>query len=327
MQTMVCQGTKPVGATYQIVTGQDSTIKTIVLDESSAAGVSVAENEGFDDAYLKKAAIPKPVLAEANLLMKTISDDDQDFMGKALLVGIEDKSSLGQTPNELERLANGEGHRFSVYQVAAAGLKDGSITLPLESVDVEVGTRVKFYVRDGVAAKEEVKAMLKGYQVQLMGEHFVTDGRKSFSPTGCMILPTMDRGVKLFGGKPGFESNELSKAAPSASSVSGLFCNGVIGTLNGCFRSKNAPSEKTSVHGSGSGYALFSSSKLKSERDTLLVERQYSNIIISITYLHACFSLSIFFICRAQNRRGRCMMQQQRCEKLSKTVTHQNYMT
>ena len=63
-----------------------------------------------------EARIPKPVLAEANFLMKTLSDDDQAFMRKALLVGLEQGGALGHTPSELARLAEGKGHGFKVHQ-------------------------------------------------------------------------------------------------------------------------------------------------------------------------------------------------------------------
>ena len=34
---------------------------------------------------------------------------------------------IRRTPNELARLAKGEGHRFMVRQIASAGMKDGSV--------------------------------------------------------------------------------------------------------------------------------------------------------------------------------------------------------
>jgi hypothetical protein len=103
-----------------------------------------------------KAAIPKPVLAEANYLMKTLSDDDQAFMRKFLLVGLERSGGMiGSSPSEIIRLAEGKGHRFTVHQVASAGMKDGSVTLPLGSVNVELGTRMRFFVRDGSFGRKE----------------------------------------------------------------------------------------------------------------------------------------------------------------------------
>ena len=220
MKTMVCQGTKPVGATYRVVTGEGSTIKSIVLDESTPI------DDSFDPSYVNKASIPKPVLAEANFLLKTLSDDDQAFMRKALLIGIEQGGPTGRSPSEFERLAEGEGHQYSVYQVASAGMKDGSVTMPLGSIDLHPGTRVKFFVRDNDAAKTEISSILKGYSMKVLEEAFVTDGRKTFYPTGCLMFPTLDRGTRLFGGKPGFESQQISEAIPALQSLSGLFCNG-----------------------------------------------------------------------------------------------------
>ena len=93
-----------------------STISAIVLDE--AATVEEDEEEDEDDdrddygsgkdavdamsetqkreakrarllADYAKARIPKPPLAEANFVMKRLSDDDQAYMRRALLIGLE----------------------------------------------------------------------------------------------------------------------------------------------------------------------------------------------------------------------------------------------
>ena len=220
MRTMIFQGTKPVGATYRVAAGEGSTIRSIVLDESSPVV------ESFDPNYINKASIPKPVLAEANFLMKTLSDDDQSFMSKALLIGIEQGGPMGRSPSELERLAKGKGHQYSVYQVASAGMKDGSVTMPLGALDVQPGSRIKFFVRDGEVSKKEIKSILKGYSMKVLEEAFITDGRKTFYPTGCLMFPTLDRGTRVFGGRPGYESQQVSEAIPALQSLSGLFCNG-----------------------------------------------------------------------------------------------------
>jgi hypothetical protein len=66
--------------------------------------------------------------------MKRLSDDEQSFMRKTLLIGLERGSSnncgnigSGQmsNTNELEQLAQGDGHRYIVHQVASAGMQDG----------------------------------------------------------------------------------------------------------------------------------------------------------------------------------------------------------
>lgn len=234
---MIAQGAKPVGGVYRVVAagnagsgkpgsleeeGNRSTISAIVLDEVATAALDEEEEDeedleeedlqSLDEKELKrakmaqdyaKARIPKPPLAEANFLMRRLSDDDQAFMRRALLIGLE-RGNLINTPNELARLAKGEGHRFTVRQVASAGMKDGSVTFPLGSVDVEVGARCRFFVRDGEFAKKEVEALWTGYKKKEL-ERTLLGGEEVNPPTGCFVYPTLDRGSKLFG-KTGFES-------------------------------------------------------------------------------------------------------------------------
>lgn len=274
IKTMVAQGAKPVGGVYQIVKGEESTIAAIALDEAATELVKEAEDidegedsdeDDIDDADTKakiaaayaKARIPKPVLAEANFLMRTLSDDDQSFMRKALLVGLERGGSVGRTPSELARLAEGKGHRFTVHQVASAAMKDGSITLSLGSVDVKPGTRFRFYVRESTFAKKEVEALWLGHKKRVLTE--TMQGSSSFSPTGCFLFPTLDRGSKFFLGKAGFESNAASQFLPTVPCISGFFSNGVIGALES--DPNTNITEPTSLYGSASGYVLFGSSK------------------------------------------------------------------
>jgi small ligand-binding sensory domain FIST len=276
VKQMIAQGAKPVGGVYQIVKGKETTIQAIALDEAATELVQLAEQEEgaeeapeeeeIDDSDTKaklaqayvKARIPKPVLAEANFLMKTLSDDDQAFMRKALLVGLERGGSLGRTPSELARLAEGKGHAFTVHKVASAGVVEGSITLSVGSVDVKPGTRLRFYVRESPYAKKEVEAIWMGYKKRLLAES-TKKGTTSFTPTGCFLFATLDRGSKLFLGKPGFESESALEFLPTVPSISGFFSNGVIGAL------ETAPEMgargPTSLFASASGYVLFGSSK------------------------------------------------------------------
>ena len=290
VRTMVAQGCKSVGGIYQVLQAKGSTINAIVLDETASeleresreddeAGVSddddeeeEEEEEDADDtgntkaqmaAAYAKASIPKPILAEANFLMRTLSDDDQAFMRKALLIGLERGGSVGRSPSELARLRAGQGHRFEVQQVASANMKDGSVTLPLGSVDIEPGTRMRFFVRDASFAKQEVEALWMGYKKRVLEESFATDKSEnddkpgSFQPTGCFVMPTLDRGSKFFKGKPGFESGSVTTYLPDITAVSGFFSNGVIMKLDADDQAETC----ASTHGSASGYVLFGSSK------------------------------------------------------------------
>jgi small ligand-binding sensory domain FIST len=285
VRTMVAQGAKPVGGIYQVIKATGSTINAIVLDEVATEleresrdqeGDDVEEEEEDEEegeaeansdqekkaqmaAAYAKASIPKPTLAEANFLMRALSDDDQAFMRKALLVGLERGGSIGRTPSELARLRAGQGHRFEVKQVASAGMKDGSITLPLGSVDVKAGTRMRFFVRAASFAKKEVEALWMGYKKRVLQESFQKndDEKRTFQPTGCFVFPTLDRGSKFFLGKPGFETGSVASFVPDISAISGFFSNGVIMKLDEDDPAELAPG----IHGSASGYVLFGSSK------------------------------------------------------------------
>ena len=297
VDTMIAQGAKPVGGVYRVVAaGQTSpgitteledeasrsTIGAIVLDEAATLEDDEAVEFGQEDeeeemgpdekedkreelmAQYAKARIPKPPLAEANFLMKTLSDDDQAFMRRALLIGLERGGGgvVPSTPNELARLAKGEGHRFTVRQVASAGMKDGSVTFPLGSVNVSVGARCRFFVRDGDFAKTEVKALWTGYKKKEL-EGTLLGGKEETKnpPTGCLVLPTLDRGAKLFGGKEGYESSMASEFLPGVPAISGFFANGVLGKLDGTVAGSavGGSANDNMLHGSSSQYVIFRS--------------------------------------------------------------------
>ena len=107
--------------------------------------------------------LPKPVLAEVNMMVKRLDDDEQAFMKRALLIGVErnfdETTTVGNTVKEFESLATGKGHSYLVRQVASAGMRDGSVTMPKGSVDICPGMRLRFFVRDSEGAKEEVRSL------------------------------------------------------------------------------------------------------------------------------------------------------------------------
>ena len=277
VQNMIARGAKPVGGVYNIVKGEASTISAVALDETATEIIRAAEKLEQDDvedeeededdeaektmaakmaAAYAKARIPKPVLAEANFVMKTLSDDDQAFMTKIILVGLERTGTLGRTASELSRLSEGKGHGYGVHQVASASMKDGSVTLSLGSVDIEQGTRIRFYVRESAFAKKEVEALWTGYKKRNAKQ----DGGSSpkFQPTGCFVFPTLDRGSKFFSGKNGFESSAVSDFLPTLPCISGFFGNGVIGSMV-TDAAVSTVREPVSMNGSASGYFLIGS--------------------------------------------------------------------
>ena len=274
VQSLTALGAKPVGGIYSVLKSQESTIQAIVLDKvaTDALRDSKEEEEDYDDTkndeekeappldkkeamaqLYAKAQIPKPVLAEANFIMRTLSDDDQAFMRRQLLVGLEQGGSVGRSASELERLAKGEGHRFTVYQVASAGMKDGSVHLPLGSVNVVPGTRLRFFVRDSNFAVREIEALWTGYMQRHLNDQF--NEKQAFTAGMCLILPTMDRGSKFFQGKTNFETTTAAKYLRTTQCLSGFYSNGVIGKID----SSVEASANTGLQGSASGYFLIGS--------------------------------------------------------------------
>jgi len=266
-QTLVAPGTKPVGGIYRIVTGNDRTIRAIVLDEEATNNMSLSQEEEEDDddddddeqqqtkaqqlafAYAK-ARIPKPVLAEANFVMRTLSDDDQAAMRSTILMGVERPTTTTTTTNELQRLQEGQGHRWKVTKVGSANMKDGSVTLPLnDNQDLQPGLRVRFFVRDASFSKSENQALWTGYKKVQLTETLLLGGG-SIEPTAAFCWSTQDRGAKYFG-IPSYESRTLTEFLPNVGCVSGFFANGVIGRLD------QHDEQPPQVFGSATTYALL----------------------------------------------------------------------
>lgn len=242
IDTLMAQGAKPVGNVYKVVQGEESTIQIIMADETSSATDSMEEDP--------KAFMPKPVLAEANRIMKNrLTDDEASFMKRTILIGLEQdpyfipglpssqEEQDQQKLDELERLAEGGGHAYNVKQVASAGMKDGSVTFQLGSVDIERGRRMRFFVREPEWCKNEISAILTGYYRKKLSDGFNSDEDSTEStPSGCFMLSTMDRGNKFFGSagtnkssqgnSVAYEGDTLKSYLTGINSVCGFYGNG-----------------------------------------------------------------------------------------------------
>ena len=108
------------------------------------------------------------------------------------------------------------------------------------------------------ALSRQVEALWTGYKKrELEGTMMGGDGGALGPPTACLVLPTLDRGAKLFGGKSGYESGMASRYLPSTPSVFGFFANGVLGKLGGSVAGDG--DGDSMLHGSSSQYVVFRS--------------------------------------------------------------------
>jgi hypothetical protein len=102
-------------------------------------------------------------------------------------------------------------------------------------------------------------------------------------PTACLVLPTLDRGVKLFGGKAGYESNMASKYLPSTSSIFGFFANGVLGDLDDTVATGPTTTgggggvNDNMLHGSSSQYVVFRSKSKRPFYSPRMAEAEAAN--------------------------------------------------
>lgn len=282
IQTMIANGEKPVGNLYRVEKAEGFALQSIIMEDTSANmthphGTSVDKPNHailqsqrrvptrlLGDEYLQ-ARIPKPVLAEANYVMRELNDDDQAFMRSTILMGITERDNPigwnGTSQDELERLQQGAGHSFVVEQVLSASKLTGAVMFNSESVNtIRPGQRVRFYVRNPIFAKKEVEALWQGYKKRTMEEQQQRT-RSTFTPTGCLLFPTIDRGEKCFFGKGGFESRTALTQLPTLPCVYGFFSNGIIGSLD---PDSHLDDEARLSVALGTAYVLIGSSKCRS---------------------------------------------------------------
>lgn len=294
----IALGAKPVGGVYNILKARESTIHAIALDkEETERWFPKTDDDDFDSdmqAYSEKARIPKPPLAEANYLMKNVlSDDERSSMRRQILIGIRNAQSRWSTPSDVVRGSSSTqdslpSSSYRIMAVASAGMKDGSVTLPLGSVDLggkdssasswpsPFASKMRFFVRDSEFAKTEVEHLWTEYTKEILKRQFTEpstdqDESSSFvtSPACCFLFPTLDRGAKFFTGTTtkagtGFESATAARRLPPGIPVTGFFSNAVIGPFfvaGGVTKNmnNNTNDPMASTQGSASGYFWLTS--------------------------------------------------------------------
>lgn len=179
-----------------------------------------------------------------------MTSDPQEalLIQRNMLVGTEAPSSIPASAAQMQAMVEGTTERFLVRAIGRANMKDGSITLPGESL--QVGQRLQFFVRDRVAAASDLDSSLAEYKRRELEESLgsaASEGGPRFTPVGALMFPCFDRGYNLFR-EENYESSHLSRAAPVP--ISGFFCNGVLGPVS--------EGASTSVFGTSTGVVLFS---------------------------------------------------------------------
>ncbi len=195
MDTVVAQGCRPVGVPFFV---------------TSCEGNVLLELDG------------RPALDMLRALFQGLPEEERDRLRTGLLLGI------GMRQGD-EEYAMGD---FVVRNILGMDPTNGSLGI---GAQLETHRVVQFHVRDGRAASEDLRVMLRRYR---------NENRERL-PVAGLLFSCLGRGSGLFG-VPNHDTalfHELVGELP----VGGFFCNGEIGPVRG----------RNYLHGFTSAFALF----------------------------------------------------------------------
>ena len=197
MEALVAQGCRPVGPLFTVTGCASNLIETLDHKPALAALQSVFEGE---DARTR------------------------DLLQRALFVGL-----VGDTL----RLEEPQAGDFLVRNVMGIDGRAGHVAV---GAYLREGMRLRFHVRDGETADEDLRKVIARSALALPGRRVA----------GALLFSCVGRGERLFN-EPDHDSQAFAKAFGSEA-VGGFFCNGEIGPVGG----------GTFLHGFTSCYAVFS---------------------------------------------------------------------
>ncbi len=188
VQTVVAQGCRPIGQPLVITRSNRNVITEL-------AG--------------------QPPLERLRQILGALDDTDQEILRRGIQVGL--------VVNE-HQLNFGRGD-FLIRSLLGSDDPNGSITI---SESVQPGQTIQFHLRDGVAATEDLEALLRGS-----------------AASGVLLFTCNGRGTHLFG-VPSHDSG-LIQGRIGPVPLAGMFCSGEVGMISG----------KTFLHGHTASVALF----------------------------------------------------------------------
>jgi small ligand-binding sensory domain FIST len=151
--------------------------------------------------------LPQSPLEILQALFQTLSEDDRLLAQRALFVGIA-QSAFKQ---------NLEQGDFLIRNLLGVDPKTGAIAI---GDRVRPGQRIQFHLRDAKASEEDLTTLLERYQSQA----------PATSPIGALMFSCLGRGEGLYN-EPDFDSQLFNQFISVP--VSGFFCNGEIGPVEG----------------------------------------------------------------------------------------------
>ena len=195
IETIVAQGCRPIGQTYQVTKGE----RNILLELAAQDGTKITTGD----------AESRPPLEILRDLIPSLSEADRQLAQHSLFVGVardEFKQQLG----------HGD---FLIRNLLGVDPRVGAIAI---GDRVRPGQRIQFHLRDARTSEEDLELLLQRYQ---------EEASKTPDASGALMFSCLGRGEGHYG-KPDFDS-QLFRRYLKNIHLGGFFCNGEIGPVGG----------------------------------------------------------------------------------------------
>lgn len=195
VETIVAQGCRPIGETYQVTACERNILLELAAQDSIEKTMGEVESRR-----------PLEILRD---LIQNLSEEDRQLAQHSLFVGV-------ARDEFKQKLGHGD---FLIRNLLGVDPRVGAIAI---GDRVRPGQRIQFHLRDARTSEEDLELLLQRYQ---------RDGLHSTEVAGALMFSCLGRGEGLYG-KPDFDS-QLFRRYLNQVQLGGFFCNGEIGPVGG----------------------------------------------------------------------------------------------
>jgi small ligand-binding sensory domain FIST len=195
LETIVAQGCRPIGQTYQVTACE----RNILLELAEQDSIEKANGE-------IQSRRPLEVLRD---IIQDLSEADRQLAQHSLFVGV-------ARDEFKQKLGHGD---FLIRNLLGVDPRVGAIAI---GERVRPGQRIQFHLRDARTSEEDLELLLSRYQME---------GDRTTEVVGALMFSCLGRGEGLYG-KPDFDS-QLFHRYMNNIHLCGFFCNGEIGPVSG----------------------------------------------------------------------------------------------
>ncbi len=193
IETIVAQGCRPIGRTYQVTSCDRNIILEVVEDDSGDIAVGNKQSQTSLEALRD--------------VIENLSEADRELAQHSLFIGVAQNAFKQQ-------LGHGD---FLVRNLLGVDPRVGAVAI---GDRVRTGQRIQFHLRDAQTSAEDLELLLQRYQDELVDNS---------STAGALMFSCMGRGEGLYG-QPNFDSRLFRRYLKDIP-IGGFFCNGEIGPV------------------------------------------------------------------------------------------------